>query len=57
MDVVLQEQVAAFRYSLIAPIVSRQSPFHYGEVQSMLEEISQHQYVIPGSQRTQVSVR
>ena len=57
MDVVLQEQVAAFRYSLIAPIVSRQSPFHYGEVQAMLEEISQHQYVIPGSQRTQVSVR
>ena len=57
MDLLLQEQLAAFRYSLIAPIVSRQSPFHYGEVQAILEEMSKNDYVIPGSQRTRVSVR
>lgn len=57
MDLILQEQLAAFRYSLIAPIVSRQSPFYYGEVQAILEEMSQNEYVIPGSQRTRVSVR
>lgn len=57
MDLTLQEQLSAFRYSLIAPIVSRQSPFHYGEVQAILEEMSQNEYVIPGSQRTRVSAR
>ena len=57
MKATLQEQVAVFRYSLIAPIVSRQSPFHYGEVQAILQEISQQEYVIPGGRRTRVSVR
>ena len=57
MDLILQEQVAAFRYSLIAPIVSRQSPFYYGEVQTILEEMSKNEYLIPGSQRTRISVR
>lgn len=32
MDPQFQEQVAAFRYSLIAPIVSRQTPMGPGEI-------------------------
>ncbi len=32
MDSTMQEQVAAFRYGLIAPVVSRQNPMPTGEL-------------------------
>jgi putative transposase len=53
----LREQTAIFRYGLIAPIVSRQTPLATGELKPYLEEVSQRDYTIPGSQRTQISVR
>jgi transposase InsO family protein len=57
MDEKLQEHIAAFRYGLISPIVSRQSPFDFGEIQAILEETSNQEYVIPGTTRTRVSIR
>lgn len=57
MDQHLQEQVAAFRYSLIAPIVSRQTPMAPGEIKAYLEQAAKQTYHIPGSTRTQVSLR
>ncbi|MCL6449522.1 MAG: hypothetical protein K6U04_15525 [Armatimonadetes bacterium] len=57
MDPKLSEQVAAFRYSLIAPIVSRQTPMAPGETKACLEEAAGKVYDIPGSSRTGVSVR
>lgn len=56
-DPVLQEQLAAFRYSLIAPVVSRQTPMLPGELTRQLQEIASRSYVIPGSRKTAVSVR
>ena len=56
-DPVLQEQLAAFRYSLIAPIVSRQTPMLPGELTRQLEEIASRSYTIPGSRKASVSVR
>jgi putative transposase len=57
MDFEMQEQIAAFRYGLIAPIVSRQSPMLPGELKHLLEEIASRTYTIPGSHRTTVSTR
>jgi len=57
MDSSLQEQMAAFRYSLIAPIVSRQTPLAPGELQAYLAQTASQVYHIPGSTKTQVSVR
>ena len=56
-DLVIQEQLAAFRYSLIAPIVSRQPPMLPGELTRQLQEIASRSYTIPGSRKTAVSVR
>jgi transposase InsO family protein len=56
-DPVIEEQLAAFRYSLIAPIVSRQTPMLPGELTRQLQEIASRSYTIPGSHRTVVSVR
>ena len=53
----LREQVAAFRYSLIAPVVSRQTPLSPGEMGAYLRQTSAMEYVIPGSTQTRVSVR
>jgi len=53
----IREQVAAFRYSLIAPVVSRQTPMTPGELGAFLREVSERAYTIPGSTHTQVSVR
>ncbi|MCY0897088.1 MAG: integrase, partial [Alicyclobacillaceae bacterium] len=53
----LREQVAAFRYSLIAPVVSRQTPLSPGEIGAYLRQTSAMEYVIPGSTQTRVSVR
>jgi len=57
MDSILQEQIAAFRYSLIAPIVSRQTPMAPGELKAYLERTASQTYHIPGSTKTKVSVR
>jgi len=57
MDPQFQEQVAAFRYSLIAPIVSRQTPMAPGEIKAYLDEAASKVYEIPGSHRSTVSVR
>ncbi len=56
-DPAIQEQLAAFRYSLIAPIVSRQTPMRPGELTRKLQEIASRSYTIPGSHKTAVSVR
>lgn len=53
----LGEQVAAFRYSLIAPVVSRQTPLSPGELGTFLREVSARQFEIPGSMQRRVSVR
>jgi transposase InsO family protein len=57
MDSLLQEQVAAFRYSLIAPIVSRQTPLAPGDMKAYLAQAASQVYHIPGSVKTNVSVR
>jgi len=57
MDLSLSEQIAAFRYSLIAPIVSRQTPMAPGELKAYLERTASQTYHIPGSAKTKVSVR
>lgn len=57
MDSSLQEQMAAFRYSLIAPIVSRQTPLASGELKAYLEQTAAQVYHIPSSTKTHVSVR
>lgn len=57
MDQALQEQIAAFRYSLIAPVVSRQTPMVPGELKAYLERTASQTYHIPNSTKTQVSVR
>ena len=57
MDFATDEQMAAFRYGLIAPIVSRQTPMIPGELKRQLEQIAALNYTIPGSHKTQVSVR
>ncbi|MHB1418010.1 MAG: hypothetical protein ACYCX4_00245 [Bacillota bacterium] len=57
MDLTLKDQVAAFRYSLIAPIVCRQTPLAPGELKAYLEETSRQLFVILGSTRGRVSMR
>ena len=52
-----REQIASFRYSLIAPIVSRQTPFSPGEKTATLKEIAARHYTVPERSRTEVSVR
>ena len=57
MDPTMQEQVAAARYALIAPIVSRQTPLFPGELRAWLEETASRTYDFPGSVRKTVSIR
>ncbi|MCK8487063.1 Mu transposase C-terminal domain-containing protein [Paenibacillus sp. MBLB2552] len=57
MEQQVKEQMAAFRYSLIAPIVSRQTPMAPGEIKAYLEQAAQQTYHIPGSTKTRVSIR
>lgn len=57
MDIPTDEQVAAFRYGLIAPIVSRQTPMIPGELKRQLVQIASLSHAIPGSHKTQVSIR
>lgn len=51
------EQVAAFRYGLIAPIVSRQSPLGPGELKAYFERLSSQSFEIPGQSSKRLSVR
>lgn len=57
MNQTIQDQVAAFRYSLIAPVVCRQTPMAPGELKAYLEETSRQVFETPGSFRGRVSVR
>lgn len=57
MDRKRAEEIAAFRYGAIAPIVSRQTPLSPGELRAYLEYAAKQSYVIPGSSRTTLSVR
>lgn len=57
MDASFKEQIAAFRYGLIAPIVSRQTPLAPGELKAYLEKTASQTYHIPGSTKGQVSLR
>lgn len=57
MKSTLSDQVAAFRYGLIAPIVCRQTPLQPGELKAYLEETASKVYEIPGSTRDMVSIR
>lgn len=50
------EQIAAARYALIAPIVSRQTPLAPGELKTWLREAASRHYDLPGS-RGHVSER
>ena len=52
-----EDQVAAFRYGLIAPIVCRQTPLLPGELKAYMDEVAGQVYDIPGSTRQQVSVK
>lgn len=57
MDSNFKEQLAAFRYGLIAPIVSRQTPMMIGELEAYLKRAVTQTYHIPGSHKTTISKR
>lgn len=57
MDNLLSDQVAAFRYGLIVPIVCRQTPILPGEIKAYLEETAGKIFEIPGSNWGRVSTR
>ncbi len=57
MENTLSDQVAAFRYGLIAPIVCRQTPLLPGELKAHLGETAGQVFEIPGSNRDRVSIR
>jgi len=52
-----EDQLAAFRYGLIAPIVCRQTPLLPGELKAYIEEVAGQVYDISGSTRQQISAR
>lgn len=56
-DDVRDEQIAAARYALIAPIVSRQTPLAPGELKRWLCETADRRYELPGSRKQTVSER
>jgi len=55
MDETTRNEVGAFRFGLIAPVVQRQ--LQQGERYALLREISKQKYTIPNSERTTVSIR
>jgi len=57
MNPTLEDQLAAFRYGLIAPIVCRQTPLLPRELKAYMEEVAGQVYDIPGSTRQQISAR
>jgi transposase InsO family protein len=56
-DALKDEQIAAARYALIAPVVSRQTPLALGELKQWLRETADRTYDLPGSRRMTVSER
>lgn len=56
-DTALDEQIAAAKYALIAPVVSRQTPLAPGELKQWLREAASRTYDLPGSRRMTVSER
>lgn len=55
MNETIRNELAAFRFGLIAPVVQRQ--LQPGERYALLREIAKQRYTIPGSERSTVSVR
>jgi putative transposase len=55
MNETIRNELAAFRFGLIAPVVQRQ--LQPGERYTLLREIATQRYTIPGSERSTVSVR
>jgi putative transposase len=55
MNETLRNEVAAFRFGLIAPVVQRQ--LLPGERYALLTEIASQRYTIPGSEKNTVSIR
>ncbi|WP_040203120.1 DDE-type integrase/transposase/recombinase [Neobacillus jeddahensis] len=55
MNETIRNELAAFRFGLIAPAVQRQ--LQPGERYALLREIANQRYTIPGSERSTVSVR
>lgn len=55
MDETSRNEIAAFRFGLIAQIAQRK--LHPGERYALLREIAKGVYTIPGSEKTTVSVR
>jgi transposase InsO family protein len=55
MNETLRNEVAAFRFGLIAPIVQRQ--LQPGERYALLKEIAKQRYTIPSSEKNTVSIR
>jgi hypothetical protein len=56
-DPIQAEQIAAARYALIAPIVSRQTPLAPGELKRWLREAASRSYELPGGRQMKVSER
>jgi putative transposase len=55
MDETLRNEIAAFRFGLIAQVVQRK--LHPGERYALLREIAKQRYTIPGSEKSTISVR
>lgn len=55
MNETLRNEIAAFRFGLIAPIVQRQ--LQPGERYALLKETAKQRYTIPGSEKETISVR
>lgn len=55
MENELNNEIAAFRFGLIAPAIHRQ--LKPGEKYALLREIAERSYTIPGSERSTVSLR
>lgn len=55
MDEQLRNEVAAFRFGLIAPVIQRN--LHPGERYALLREIADQSYKIPGSEKSSISIR
>jgi putative transposase len=51
------EQVAAFRYSLIAPIVSKRQPLAPGEIKKYFEQVATQTFEVPGQSQMKLSTR
>jgi transposase InsO family protein len=55
MNETMRNEIAAFRFGLIAPAVQRK--LQPGERYALLREIAKQRYTIPGSERSTVSIR